>query len=89
MRGALKFEAKTLPGFQPGDCDFRSQSKCTFKSNIVLVSDPSHFLPSFRLPSSPKGDPTPVPSALSSVREYLHIPLPAPLKPGPLDRYAT
>ncbi len=32
MRGALKLEAKTLPGFQPGDCDFWSQSKCTFKS---------------------------------------------------------
>ncbi len=51
----MEIEAKTLPGFQPRDCDFRSQSKCTFKSHILLVSDPSHFLPNFRLPFTPKG----------------------------------
>jgi hypothetical protein len=45
---------------------------------IFLISDSSHFLPSFRLPLSPKGDPAPVPSVLGGVREYLHIPLTAP-----------
>ncbi len=40
MRGALKFKAKTLPGIQPGDCEFQSQSMCTFKCYILLVSDP-------------------------------------------------
>ena len=56
MRGALKLEAKTLPGFHPGDCDFLSQPKCTFKSHMLLVfSDLSCFLPSFRLPLPPRG----------------------------------
>jgi hypothetical protein len=45
---------------------------------ILLVSDPSCFLPNFRLPFTPKGDPTPVPSVLRGVLEYLHILLTAP-----------
>jgi hypothetical protein len=48
-------------------------------SNLIfLVSDPSRFLPSFRLPFAPKGDPTPVPSVLGGVHEHLHILLAAP-----------
>ena len=64
-----KVEEKIFPGFQPGNCDFRSQSKCTFKSYELLVLVPP--LPPKLDPLSSKGDWTPVPSVLGGSRSSL------------------